>query len=243
MTAAPVEPDARATEALEAAIGHHFEDRNLLTQALSHRSWCAEHPGTVSNERLEFLGDSVLGQVVTRFAFDRYSQLSEGELSKVRAAVVNTSALADYARGIELGEFLLLGKGEEASGGRTKESILADSMEAVIAAVYLDGGFGAARDLVLALIGDRIDTEALGPGGGNHKERLQELAAGRFDKSPRYRVSDDGPDHDKWFRAVVLLDGDEWGTGEGRTKKEAEQEAARVAWLALLDEAETRAPE
>src|SRR5271169_3069438 len=137
---------------LGAALGHDFQDPGLLDAALTHRSYCAEHPDTSSNERLEFLGDAVLGLVVTVHIYDEYPELPEGELAKVRASVVNAEVLADLATRVEVGPALALGKGEDASGGRTKSSILADAMEAVIAAVYLDGGWPAAQALVLRLL-------------------------------------------------------------------------------------------
>ena len=200
---------------------------------MAHRSWCAETPGSQSNERLEFLGDAVLGLVVTDHIYRRYPDLPEGELAKVRASVVNTGALGEVALELGLGEALLLGKGEDASGGRLKPSILADAMEAVIGATYLDGGWGPAADLVLRLLGDRIVEAAAGPGGQDYKTRLQELAARSFDSLPRYRVVDEGPDHAKHFYAVVEIGGEERGRGEGRSKKQAEQAAARVAYEAL----------
>jgi len=233
MTAPPVEPVVDAQSALEAAIGHRFGDRGILERALSHRSYCAEHAGAESNERLEFLGDSVLGLVVTRYVYDRYPDRAEGELAKVRAAVVNAATLAELASEVDLGAALLLGRGEETSGGRAKPSILADAMEAVIAAIYLDADFATAETAVLDLLEERIVEEAVGPGGRDFKTRLQELAAQRFDQVPRYQVHDEGPDHAKWFHARVLLAGDAWGTGEGRSKKQAEQAAARVAWREL----------
>lgn len=204
---------------------------------MAHRSWCAETPGTKSNERLEFLGDAVLGLVVTDHIFRTYPDLPEGELAKVRAAVVNAGALADLAAELELGRALHLGKGEDASGGREKPSILADAMEAVIGAVYIDGGYDAARSLIMGLLGDRIEEAAAGPGGQDFKTRLQELAARRFDQLPQYLVDDEGPDHAKRFFATVRIAGDVRGSGEGRSKKQAEQAAARVAWAALQAEA------
>jgi ribonuclease-3 len=200
---------------------------------LAHRSWCAETAGAASNERLEFLGDAVLGLVVTDHLFRTYPGLPEGELAKVRASVVNSEALAEIAAGLRLGEALLLGKGEDASGGREKPSILADAMEAVIGAVYLDGGWAAAAKLVMGLLGERIEEAALGPGGQDYKTRLQELAARRFEQLPRYEVLDDGPDHAKRFYASVSVGGSVRGRGEGRSKKQAEQGAARRAWEAL----------
>ena len=233
MTASPVEPVVDAQAALEAAIGHRFRDRGLLERALAHRSYCAENPGTESNERLEFLGDSVLGLVVTRFVYERYPDQPEGELAKVRAAVVNAATLAELAIEVDLGPALLLGRGEDASGGRAKASILADAMEAVIAAVYLDADFAMAESAVMRLLEERIVEEAVGPGGRDFKTRLQELAAQRYDQVPRYRVDSEGPDHAKWFHATVLVGGEVRGEGEGRSKKHAEQAAARDAWRGL----------
>jgi ribonuclease-3 len=203
---------------------------------VAHRSWCAENPGTTSNERLEFLGDAVLGLVVTDYIYRTYPALPEGELAKVRASVVNAGVLAEVAAELDLGRALLLGKGEDASGGREKPSILADAMEAVIGAVYLDGGWSAAADLVMRLLGERIEEGAAGPGGQDYKTRLQELAARQFDQLPRYEVADEGPDHAKRFYATVFLAGVEHGRGEGRSKKQAEQAAARTAWSRLEHE-------
>jgi ribonuclease-3 len=200
---------------------------------VAHRSWCAESNGVESNERLEFLGDAVLGLVVTDHIFLTYPGLPEGELAKVRASLVNSAALAEVAAALDVGRALLLGKGEDASGGREKPSILADAMEALIGAVYLDGGWDAAARLVMGLLGERIEEAAAGPGGQDYKTRLQELAARRFDQLPRYEVHDDGPDHAKRFYARVLLGGRGWGVGTGRSKKQAEQAAAREAWAAL----------
>ncbi|GAC1312034.1 MAG: hypothetical protein NVSMB12_01330 [Acidimicrobiales bacterium] len=202
---------------------------------MSHRSWCAESPGVESNERLEFLGDAVLGLVVTDHIFLTYPQLPEGELAKVRAAVVNSEALAEVAAELDLGAAVLLGKGEDASGGREKPSILADAMEAVIGAVYLDGGYGAAAELVMRLLGERIEEAAAGPGGQDYKTRLQELAARSFESLPHYDVTDEGPDHAKRFFATVVVAGRVRGRGEGRSKKQAEQGAARQAWHALSE--------
>jgi len=207
-------------------------------RALAHRSWCAETEGASSNERLEFLGDAVLGLVVTDHLFRTYPDLPEGELAKVRASLVNSEALAEVAVMLDLGGSLLLGKGEAASGGREKPSILADAMEAVIGAVYLDGGWDAAVALVMQLLADRIEEAAAGPGGQDYKTRLQELAARQFEQLPRYDVTDEGPDHAKRFFATVYLVGIERGRGEGRSKKQAEQAAARAAWRELQHAAE-----
>ena len=210
-----------------------FRDDELLARALAHRSWCAETAGTDSNERLEFLGDAVLGLIVTDHIFRTYPLLPEGELAKVRASVVNAGVLAELAAELRLGNALLLGKGEDQSGGREKPSILADAMEAVIGSVYLDRGWDGAWGLVMRLLGERIAEAAAGPGGQDFKTRLQELAARRFDELPRYHVADDGPDHAKRFFATVYVAGEPHGAGEGRSKKQAEQAAAREAWQTL----------
>jgi ribonuclease-3 len=225
----PAEP-LHPTAALENRLGYHFRDRSFLDRALSHRSWCAENDGHESNERLEFLGDSVLGLIVTDDVFRRFPGLPEGQLSEVRAGVVNAKTLADVALEMGLGECLLLGKGEDSGGGRMKQSILADALEALIAAVYLDGGIEAAGPLVLRRFGEHIAEAAAGPGGRDYKTRLQELAAQRSLGRPRYLVRDEGPDHAKRFFATVLLDGNASGAGEGNSKKEAEQAAAWSAW-------------
>lgn len=202
----------------------------LLREALAHRSWCAEHGGLTSNERLEFLGDAVLGLVVTDYIFATYPDLPEGELAKVRASVVNASALAEIAAGLDVGDAMLLGKGEDQSGGREKPSILADAMEALIGAVYLDRGWTAAERMVMGLLGDRIEQAAAGPGGQDYKTRLQELCARSFEQLPVYTVLDQGPDHAKHFDAAVHVEGKCRGRGRGRSKKQAEQAAARIAW-------------
>jgi ribonuclease-3 len=217
-------------------LGWDVSDESLLVQALSHRSWCAENPGVMSNERLEFLGDSVLGLVVTDYLFRTYPGIPEGELTKVRAAVVNSASLADVATELGVGEFLMLGKGEDQSGGREKPSILADATEALIGAVYIDRGWSAAEQLVMRLFGSRIETAAAGPGGQDYKTRLQELCARRFDQLPRYYLSDEGPDHAKEFEAVVHVQGRPHGLGRGRSKKQAEQAAAKEAWEYLRAE-------
>ncbi|MDQ1443806.1 MAG: ribonuclease [Acidimicrobiaceae bacterium] len=183
----------------------------------------------------------MLQLVVTNHIFNTYPDLPEGELAKVRASVVSSAALAEVAAVLDLGAGLLLGKGEDQSGGREKPSILADAMEAVIGAVYLDGGWEAADDFVMRLLGERISEAAAGPGGQDFKTRLQELAARSFDELPRYDVLDDGPDHAKRFFATVTVAGLVRGRGEGRSKKQAEQAAARLAWqelAALADVAE-----
>ncbi len=225
-------PTAEMRE-LAARVGWEVADDDLLVQAMAHRSWCAEHDGIESNERMEFLGDAVLGLVVTEHLFVTYPSLPEGELAKVRSSLVNSAALAELAAELRLGEALLLGKGEDASGGREKPSILADATEALIGAVHLDAGRDAAARLVLDLLGERIDEAAAGPGGQDYKTRLQERCARAFDELPEYATTDEGPDHAKQFEAVVTVAGVRRGSGRGRSKKQAEQAAARVAWEAL----------
>jgi ribonuclease-3 len=175
----------------------------------------------------------VLGLVVTDHIYRTYPHLPEGELAKVRATVVSAAALAEVAAELDLGEAILLGKGEAQSGGREKPSILADALEAVIGATYLDGGWPAAAELVLGLLGPRIAEAALGPGGQDYKTRLQELAARHFDGLPSYEVVDEGPDHAKRFLATVRVGDRRRGRGEGRSKKQAEQAAARDAWQVM----------
>ena len=214
-------------------LGWSCRDPALLRQAVAHRSWCAETGESESNERLEFLGDAVLGLVVTDHIFRSFPELPEGELAKVRASVVNSSALAEVAATLDLGAAMLLGKGEDQSGGREKPSILADAMEALIGAVYIDRGDDAATDLVMRLFGERMNEAAAGPGGQDYKTRLQELSARFLDELPHYVVLADGPDHAKHFHATVYLGAEPRGEGDGRSKKQAEQAAARVAWERL----------
>lgn len=227
------EQAAEERAALAERLGWVVKDQALFATALAHRSWCAEHPGREPNERLEFLGDAVLGQIVTDYLFRRYPDLPEGELAKARAAVVNSASLASTARELQLGNALLLGKGEDASGGRLKPSILADAMEALIGAIYLDAGYHTADQIVLRLLSDRLQESARGPGEEDYKTRLQELCAQTYDELPSYRVTDTGPDHAKVFMAEVVVGGQTKGKGEGRSKKQAEQVAARQAWAAL----------
>ncbi|MBX7160311.1 MAG: ribonuclease III [Acidimicrobiia bacterium] len=215
---------------LEDAIGHRFADRALLEQALQHRSYVAENDGTRSNERLEFLGDAVLGVVVTDELYRTWSEAPEGTLAKARAAIVSSENLAEQSAQYGLGDHLALGKGEHQSGGREKPSILADAMEALIGAVYLDGGMDAARRFVLEAVGAGLEDAVTGEGSKDYKTRLQELSAQVLSKLPVYSVEARGPDHAKEFEAEVALDGEVAGRGWGRSKKQAEQAAARAAW-------------
>lgn len=208
----------------------------MLVEALSHRSWCAERGGRPSNERLEFLGDAVLGLVVADHAFATYPEVPEGVLAKLRAAVVNAVVLAEVAADLGIGPTLLLGKGEEGSGGREKPSILADATEAVIGAVYLDGGFERARRVVLDELGERIAAAVDDPGESDYKSRLQETSVHLGQGVPRYEVEGFGPDHARRYLATVYVAERRLGQGEGRSKKDAEQAAARSACDVLGDE-------
>ena len=203
---------------------------------MAHRSWCAEFPGNPSNERLEFLGDAVLGWVVADLAYQRYVELPEGKLTDVRKAVVNAAALAQLADAIELGDAIFLGKGEAAAGGRRKPSILSDTLEAVIGAVYVDGGPFVARAVITGLLGHRLDDVVERLAVLDHKTALQELTARLFDVAPVYAIREEGPDHEKRFFATVLVGARPWGDGEGRSKKQAEQAAAREACARLQEE-------
>jgi ribonuclease III len=208
-------------------------DSQLLERALTHRSYAYENGGLPTNERLEFLGDSVLGLVVTDALFHRHPELSEGQLAKLRAAVVNMRALADVGRALELGRYVRLGRGEEATGGRDKSSILADTVEALIGAVYLDSGLDAASMLVHNLVDDLIVASATLGAGLDWKTSLQELTSQAMLGVPEYRVSETGPDHEKMFTAAAVVAGRVQGVGQGRSKKEAEAQAAQAAWSAL----------
>ncbi|MDP9395289.1 MAG: ribonuclease III [Actinomycetota bacterium] len=205
-------------------------DPALLGRALTHRSYAYENGGLPTNERLEFLGDSVLGLVVTDALYRTHPNLPEGQLAKLRAAVVNMRALADVGRGLELGRFVLLGRGEETTGGRDKSSILADTLEALLGAVYLSGGIEAARALVHRLFDPLIAASARLGAGLDWKTSLQELAAVLGLGVPEYTVTESGPDHQKSFAAVARVGGREYAAGAGRSKKEAEQQAAASAW-------------
>jgi ribonuclease-3 len=205
----------------------------LLHQALSHRSYCSEWGGRPSNERLELLGDAVLGLVVADHLYRSYPELPEGDLARLRSAVVSTEALAPVADELGVGEAVLLGRGEEISGGRSKDSILADCLEAIIAVIYLTLGLPAATTFVVRLLEGPIAVIAAEGRLGDPKNRLQELAA-RLDLSlPSYRVNDTGPDHAKVFSAEVTLGGEVLGRGTGSSKKLAERLAA-VAALEVL---------
>jgi ribonuclease-3 len=236
----------RSVEELEGALGVSL-DPELLERALTHRSFAYENGGLPTNERLEFLGDSVLGLVVTSSLFREHPDLPEGRLAKLRASVVNSRALADVARGLGakgLGAYLLLGKGEETTGGRDKESILADTLEAILGAIYLDHGLTVASQVIHRLF-DPVMAQAAGLGAGlDWKTSLQELTATRGLGVPDYQIDQTGPDHAKTFTAWAVVAGQRHGGVQGRTKKEAEQRAAEAAFGALtaLDPVDPDAP-
>jgi ribonuclease-3 len=217
-------------------LGVRFRDGALRTLALTHRSHAFENDLPANNERLEFLGDAVLGIVVTDMAFREFPDMPEGELAKLRAAIVNMGALADIARDLGIGRYVLLGRGEEMSGGRDKSSILADALEALLGAVYLDRGLDAARRLIHRVFRPRMIAYVRGEGERDYKTILQEMASAEVRSVPEYRIRERGPDHEKEFTATVFLAGKEWGSGIGRSKKEAEQQAAHEAYLRLSEQ-------
>ncbi|MBV9352646.1 MAG: ribonuclease III [Mycobacterium sp.] len=225
----------RSRQTLLDALGVDLPD-DLLSLALTHRSYAYEHGGLPTNERLEFLGDAVLGLTVTDELFHRHPDRSEGDLAKLRSSIVNTQALADVARRLTddgLGAYLLLGRGEANTGGADKSSILADGMESLLGAVYLQHGIDAARQVILRLFGSLLDAAPTLGAGLDWKTSLQELTAARGLGAPSYVVTSTGPDHNKEFTAVALVTDTEYGSGLGRSKKEAEQNAASAAWEAL----------
>ncbi|GAB3680257.1 ribonuclease III [Actinocorallia lasiicapitis] len=215
----------------------------LLERALTHRSFAYENGGLPTNERLEFLGDSVLGLVVTDTLYRGHPDLPEGQLAKLRAAVVNMRALAGVARGLDLGAHIRLGRGEEGTGGRDKASILADTLEALIGCVYLDLGLDEASALVHRLFDGLIAQSANLGAGLDWKTSLQELTADEGLGVPEYVVTESGPDHQKTFRASVRVGSSSYGQGEGRSKKEAEQKAAEAAWTEIRAELAAVKPE
>jgi ribonuclease-3 len=225
-------PAGELAEHLQGVTGESV-DAALLQRALTHRSFAYEAGGVPHNERLEFLGDSVLGLVVTDALYATHPDLTEGNLAKLRAAVVNMRALASVARAIDLGAYLRLGRGEETTGGRDKDSLLADTAEAVIGAVYLSGGMPPASRLVHHLLDPVMAASATMGAGLDWKTSLQEIGSLHSLGSPEYRVSEEGPEHSKTFTATVLLSGEPRGEGRGRTKKDAEQKAAEQAWLSI----------
>lgn len=231
MTADPDGGFAGLTDALGVRLSEA-----TLTRALTHRSYAYEHGGLPTNERLEFLGDAVLGLTITEELYHRHPDRSEGDLAKLRASIVNTQALAEVGRKLSehgLGAYLLLGKGEANSGGADKASILADGVESLLGAIYLQHGLEVVRKVILRLFAELLDTAPTLGAGLDWKSSLQELTAARGLGAPTYVVTSTGPDHNKEFTATVLITDVEYGKGVGRTKKEAELKAAAAAWNAL----------
>ena len=208
-------------------------DPALLELSFTHRSYAYETGSKETNERLEFLGDSVLGLIVTEELYKRYPEFDESRLSPLRSGVVNMRALADIARGLNLGQYIRLGKGEEVTNGRDKNSLLADALESLIGAIYMQFGFAQCTEIVRKLISPTMDSAVARGAGLDGKTALQELAASLGKGAPEYIVSEDGPDHDKNFTAVAMLNGQVMSEGTGKSKREAEQVAARAAYEAL----------
>jgi ribonuclease-3 len=217
------------------AIGADLPE-DLLTLALTHRSYAYENGGLPTNERLELLGDAVLGLVIVEELFRRHPDNSEGDLAKLRNSIVNSQALAGVARDLTedgLGHYLLLGRGEINTGGQAKASILADTLESLLGAVYLQHGLEGARSVILKLFDELLETAPTLGAALEWKSSLQELTSARGLGVPRYDVTSEGPDHDRRFSAVVYINGEGYGRGEGRSKKAAETDAAAQAWTAL----------
>ena len=203
--------------------------QNLIELALTHRSFAYESGGIPTNERLEFLGDSVLGLIITEELYRRFPDLDESRLSPLRSSVVNTQALADLARSLQLGDYLRIGKGEEVTGGRDKNSILADSFEAVIGAIYLDNGLAATQQILLGWLTPVLDRVISEGGGVDSKSALQELSAALGYGVAEYEIQESGPDHDKSFTARAIVNGTQYAWGNGKSKRQAEQIAAKLA--------------
>ena len=223
-------------------LGVPPEGGAIYELALTHRSYAFEQQVPIEhNERLEFLGDAILGAVVTNLIYTRYPELNEGEMARLRASVVNTYALADLARELNLGDHIRLGKGEQGSGGRDKASLLADTLEAIVGAVYLDSGIETVTVVLESLFESRIRERVEAGGRYDAKTALQEVVVRDVGGFPAYRVASSGPDHDKRFTAHVYIESELFGVGEGRSKKEAEQNAAREALARLEADEELRA--
>ncbi|MBX3349753.1 MAG: ribonuclease III [Nitrospira sp.] len=226
---------AFSADSSHAFLKYRFRDDSLLEEALTHKSYVNERrePGRTHNERLEFLGDAVLSLIISDYLARHYPELSEGALSKLKAKLVSETPLANAARRLDLGRYLRLGRGEERSKGRDKASLLADALEAVIAAVYLDGGFGVSRDFTVDILAEelhQLDVAHEQPGGDDYKTRFQEWCQKRYEMLPQYLVvGETGPDHQKLFEVEVQVNQRVVGVGRGNSKKEAEQEAAQQA--------------
>lgn len=219
---------ATPEERLQETLGYQFSDLSLLRRALTHASAVAEGVGTETFERLEFLGDAVLELAISDYLYAEYPELSEGEMTKTRASVVQEPALAELAEELDLAAAIVLGKGEADGGGREKDSILSDALEAVLGAAYLDGGFDRAREVIARRWAPLIEDRVVSPGGKDYKTRLHEVLASQG-LTPDYVFTEEGPDHAKVFQAELYIDGKQAGHGSGTSKKRAQQEAARRA--------------
>jgi len=238
----PASSSESSPDSLEQAIGYTFASRHLSLEALTHRTYSHEYPegSPAFNERLEFLGDAVLGLLVSEELFRRCPDQSEGHLSRRKAALVRDRTLARVASRIGLGQYLRLGRGEEQSGGRKRTSLLADALEALLAAVYLDGGLEAARGVLGRLFSEEFHGNVCEQGLDDPKTQLQELSHRRYQSGPEYTILEErGPDHAKVFHVEVLVGGTHRGRGTGRNRKEAEQQAARTVLESLVDAEET----
>ena len=227
-------PADESLKARLAALGVSLPDE-VINLALTHRSFAYESGGIPTNERLEFLGDSVIGLVITEELYKRFPEMDESGLSPLRSGVVSTRALSQVARSLGIGREVRIGRGEEVTGGREKNSILADSLEALIGAIYLEHGLDKAEHAIITLMQEAIE-EAISRGATlDGKTSLQELVAARGEGSPEYEISESGPDHAKEFQATAIVAGERVSAGRGKSKREAEQEAARLAYQILLE--------
>lgn len=216
--------------ALEASIGYSFKNKDLLLEAITHKSYANENPECSFNERLEFLGDAILNLIVSNYLYAGYLEYTEAELSKAKAYAIQEMTLFEAARQMNLGLYLLLGKGEEATGGREKSSLLANAFEAIVAAIFLDSGLRNTKSFVLQHLKDRIETVIVKDLFFDFKTELQELVQARYGVLPEYRVHrEEGPEHRKTFEVKVFIGSDFYGSGSGKSKKEAAQQAAEVA--------------
>jgi ribonuclease III len=228
----------RELEEFQNRIGYRFQEPLLLHRALTHKSYIDEEGERVrNNEQMEFLGDAVIDLIIRDYSLKRFPDRSEGELSKMRSAVASETTLSHIARRMEVGKYILMGKGEESSGGRKKRSLLTNAFEAVAAAVYLDGGFERSYHVILSFLRQDIERLSLAAHHDDYKSALQEYTQSRLGSVPHYRVvSEEGPDHKKTFLVELTIGGRSLGSGRGRSKKVAEQKAAREALDRLLDE-------
>lgn len=220
-------------EVLTGALGIQVEEE-LLKLAFTHRSFAYENGGVPTNERLEFLGDSVLGLVITQELYMRFPDFDESKLSPIRSGIVNTRALASIARELKIGEHLRIGKGEESTAGREKNSILADALEALVGAVYLQYGYQATSEIILHWFELSIEEASTAGATLDAKTALQEIAAAQNLSAPEYEIGESGPDHNKSFTAIAILSGEKFPMGEGKSKREAEQVAAKLAYEIII---------